>query len=241
MARAALALALWLLTASVGAQRAAAFPASLRGMVHRTRVFGCGQSWDASEAWSDTTLAIHGGRATLTIDARWRDATGGVRRLLDGEGEAGPYHSEIDHHAQIAWTGRARREGALLRIALGRLTETREVQGTRTTVTSRSTLAATLVCAHEERDVLGPTRPAELAHEAPLARRSLVSCGFEAAEREPPLPRPVAELLTLPFLLDAEPGITTDADYDGAFRADAPYLVAREPGGMHAPSGPIAP
>ena len=223
-----------MLAGAAAAQPATPLPASLRGLVHRTRAFGCGQAWEASEAWSETTLTLSGRRARLVVDGHFRDASGGVDGLLGG----GPYHTETDHHARIEWSGRARRAGAALTIALHALVETRDVEGAPTTITNHTTLDAELTCAREERDVLASARPTDLAHEPVLGRRTLVACTFAARPSEGPLPRPVAELLTLPFLLSEGAGITTDADYPGYVTATAPYLVAREPGGFPLPPQP---
>lgn len=212
--------------------RPIALPSSARGLVHRDTVFGCGQSWETHEAWSSTSLEVSARRrARLVVDARVVDESGGVSRLLEGPDT--PYHTSHERRLHVEWSGRARREGDALVIALGDLTETIDVDGAPpgTRATNRSTLAVTLTCVHEAHDVFAADRPTVRDGEPPTAHRTLVSCRFEPLPNEGPLPRPVADLLTTPFLLDTGRGVTTDASYDGYFRVPAPYLVARERGG----------
>lgn len=213
-------------------QPATSFPSVLHGLVHRTTGLGCGQSFTVGEALSSVTLTTRGRRAELVVDGRWREEHGG--RGLTVGGVTGPRtHTVTDHRARVVWSGRARRETGRLMIALHALSETRDVEGTSVVVTSRSELDAELDCQHETYDVFAADRPASVAGELPLeTQRDLVACRFAMASPEPPLPRPVVDVLTWPLLLDAGAGITTDATYGIAVSTEPGSLVARRPGGF---------
>lgn len=212
-----------------------ALPLSVRGFVHRTVFFGCGQSWTEHVASTEVTLAVDAHRrAQLRVDAQIVEASGGVA-VIEGLGQ--PHHVEERRSLGVVWTGRAHLAHASFVIDLDALVETAPVVGSSSgiVVTNRTSLAARLTCTRAAHDVLAASRPAALDREPVLSQRALVTCVFDPTEHEGPLPRPVRDALTPSFFLDEGAGVTTDASYRG-YVTDAPeYLAAREPGWIDPP------
>jgi hypothetical protein len=213
------------------ALRAVGLPLSIRGVVHRESFAGCGQSWSSDVAVSTVSLEIdRRGRAALAIHTQVDEEHGGVLTLSP---EPGRYHGAESRSLDLTWSGRARiREGRVV-IALRALVESAPVPGSASgiVVTNRSTAPAELICTREEHAIFAATRPISTDAEPEVARRAIFSCAFEPREHEPPLPRPVDDSLTMPFFLDVDAGVTTDARYGGYVTVPADSLVAREPAG----------
>jgi hypothetical protein len=228
----------FVLTAALAqAQAALPLPAEMHGFVYREVVSGCGQAWSTDVARSTVTLSIVGARAHLHVDARIVEEAGGVAALV---GDGGPYHRQDVRTLVIDWRGRVRRERGAFVIALRALQESATAPGSTITVTSRSTEEAVLRCVREEHDAFAASRPIAREHEAPVGRRSVVSCTFEPRAQEGPLPRPVRDVLTVPFFVDADAGVTTDAHYGSRLAVPAEDLVLREPGWVDPPHGQLA-
>ncbi len=210
--------------AAIASAQVASGPIAWRGLVVRDLFWGCGQMWSSHLARSDVTLEVDArGRATLHVDARIVDGSGGV-----SSGTA--HHDEHARTLVIDWRGRARRVHGALVVELSTVTETLPSPGTSVMVTNRTTEHARLTCTRAAHDVMAPSRPIVREGEPTIARRPLVTCTFDAVPREGVLPRPVVDVLSTPFFLDDGAGVTTDAIYRGGVGPSPDELVAREPG-----------
>jgi hypothetical protein len=210
--------------AAIASAQVASGPIAWRGLVVRELFWGCGQMWSSHVAHSDVTLDVDArGRATLHVDARVVDGSGGVSNGV-------AQHDEHTRTLVIDWRGRARRVHGALVVELSALSETLPTPGASLDVTNRSTEHARLTCTRDAHDVMAASRPIAREGEPAIAQRPLVTCTFDAVPRGGALPRPVIDVLSTPFFLDDGAGVTTDAIYRGGVGARPDELVAREPG-----------